>query len=159
MADAGDGLSLLGRGRGQQCAGGTEQDTVPLSLPHPVEKVTGEHGGRASAPRPTTVYVLVFQVKYHSAAVVVVGKLDAVPGKKIPDNVFAQFSKIPGDDQIIEGGLPPCIPDVGGKGVIGCRGHGGSHVVGVFDTLVHHLSCGDVGHIGTGAGLCQDHRT
>ena len=45
---------------------------------------------------------------------------------------------------------------MGGDGVIGGRGHGCPHVVGVGDALVHNLAYRHMGDIGAGALPCQN---
>ena len=69
---------------------------------------------------------------------------------------MAQFSQVSGEDEIVFIRARAGVLKESGEGVIGCGGHGRSHVVGVRDSLVHHLSTGDVGDIGAGAAAAQD---
>ena len=78
------------------------------------------------------------------------------PLEEVPDDGVAQLSQVTGEDQVEVRGLVPGVPEEGGKGVVGCRGHGGAHVVGVRNALVHDPAAGDVGDVGAGAVAAQD---
>ena len=94
------------------------------------------------------MYVLGGKVKDHHAAVVIVAQFHAVGAEEVQYNGFAQLSQISGDDQVIAGGLAPGFCKVSGERTVRRGGHGRPHVVGILDTLVHHLADGGVCDIG-----------
>ena len=49
MTDAGNALSLLGRGGGEQRPGAAEQDAPPPALFHPIQQKSGQHHRRTAA--------------------------------------------------------------------------------------------------------------
>ena len=140
MADAGDALPLHGGGGGEQRAGAAEEEVLPFPLPHPVEQVAGEDGGGAAAARAAAVDVLRLGVEDEAATVVVVGQIHAVLLEEVQDDLSAQAAQIAGDDQIIKRRRAAGVGEVGGQALVGRRSHGGAHVVGVTDALVHNLT-------------------
>ena len=67
-----------------------------------------------------------------------------------------QLPQVPGEDQVEVPGTGAGVPEEGGQGIVGGGGHGGAHVVGVGDALVHDAPAGHVRHIGAGPLLRQD---
>ena len=66
--------------------------------------------------------------------------------KEVGNDLVAQDPQVSGEDQIVvlRGGSRG--GKMGLEGVIGRRGHGGAHVVGVGDPQVHDTAAGDGGN-------------
>ena len=102
VADGGDGFPLEAGGGGQKSAGGSEDDILPLSLPHSGKKIAVQHGGGAAAARAAGVHVLLLPVIEEEAAVLeMLPHVHAVPGEKVPDDGMTQLSQVSGDHQIV----------------------------------------------------------
>lgn len=101
-------------------------------------------------PEPAAVDVLGLGVVDEHAAVLQIFEFNAVPVEEIQQDLLAQAAQIAGDNQIIVRGPAACVPKMGLNGVIGGGGHGGPHIVGVLDALVHNFACGHMGDIGPG---------
>ena len=98
------------------------------------------------------MHVLLVPVVQKQAAVLkILPQLDAVPGEKVPDDGVTQLAQVAGDDQVIVVGLRVGVPEEGGEAIVGRRGHGRAHVVGIGNALVHDLAAGDVGDVRAGA--------
>ena len=103
------------------------------------------------------MHVLPLAVVEQKAAVLEVSAhVNAVPGEEVPDDGVAQLAQVPGDDQVEVPGAGAGVTEEGGEGVVGGGGHGGAHVVGIGDSLVHDAAAGDVGDIGSGALPVQE---
>ena len=90
-------------------------------------------------------------IKDERAAVQMVIERGAILLQQPQQQGAAQYPQIAGDNLVVEARAPTGVPQVGSNGLSGGGGHGGTHVVGVLNTLVHDFTWGDVGDPGTGA--------
>lgn len=103
-------------------SGGAEQDVLPTAPFHLMEQIAGEHGGAAAAARPAAVDVLLLQIEDETAAVGVVGHLEALLAQQLQQQLAAQLAQITGDNQVVAAGGAAGVFEVGGNGIRRRRG-------------------------------------
>ena len=90
VADAGDGLSLLGGCGREQRPGGTEEDAFPPAGQQAGDQVAVEDRGGAAAAGAAAVNILLAAVVQKQAAVVVIGQ--GVPSLEKNSDTISQPS-------------------------------------------------------------------
>ena len=149
MADAGDALLLQRGGGREQRAGGSEEHAVPPALLQHGNDVAAEHGGAAAGAGTAAVHILALQIVEQQAAVAVAaGEVQPLPPGQLQQDPAAELSQVAGDDAVEIGGRIGGVAEEGAQGVQRRGRHGGAHVVGVGDALVHDAPPGDMGDAG-----------
>ena len=93
-----------------------------------------------------------------TAVVIAASQVNAIPLEKVCDNFLSQAAQVAGDDEVIKVGGASGFLKMGVECGVGGGGHGGPHVVGVGNPLVHKFACGDMGNKGTGSFAGQNDR-
>ena len=139
MTYAGNWKTLLGGSRGEQRSGTAEQDLLQFACLQLIKQVTAERDGAASAAGSAGMDILVQIVKDKGSAVCQFSaQIQMVSFSQFQQNVFSQLAQIACDDQIIIQRGPVQIIQMGSYGFKGSGGHGGTHVVGIFDPEIHN---------------------
>ena len=139
MADTGNGQALLTGSGGQKGAGAAKENALQLAVVQLIQQIAAECDGAASAAGSAGMDILVQIVKDKGSAVCQFSaQIQMVSFSQFQQNVFSQLAQIACDDQIIIQRGPVQIIQMGSYGFKGSGGHGGTHVVGIFDPKIHN---------------------
>ena len=105
------------------------------------------------------MYVLGQQIiDQHSAVEVFKPRREAVLLQEILEDVMAHRAEIAGKDRVVVVKIPPRVVKMGKQRIVGRRGHGRAHVVGVGHTRVHHAAERHMGDVERPAVAREQHR-